>query len=65
MKGFRLAPEASADSAPADGAAFWKFPLVDKLAESSTTLVKVGDTRFYMAPLGRPLETGAQDSHRQ
>ena len=28
---------------PADGSAFWKFPLVDKLAESSTTPVKVGD----------------------
>jgi outer membrane protein assembly factor BamB len=29
---------------PTDGTAFWKFPLVDKLAESSTTPVLVGDT---------------------
>src|SRR5262249_33650200 len=28
---------------PADGSAFWKFPLVDKLSESSTTPVLVGD----------------------
>lgn len=28
---------------PNDGSVFWKFPLVDKLAESSTTPVKVGD----------------------
>lgn len=28
---------------PADGSAFWKFPLIDKLSESSTTPVKVGD----------------------
>lgn len=30
--------------APADGSVFWKFPLVDKLSESSTTPVKIGDT---------------------
>jgi len=29
--------------APADGTVFWKFPLVDKLSESSTTPVRVGD----------------------
>src|SRR5262249_7897506 len=29
---------------PADGKLFWKFPLVDKLAESSTTPVLIGDT---------------------
>jgi len=29
--------------APADGTLFWKFPLVDKLSESSTTPVRVGD----------------------
>jgi outer membrane protein assembly factor BamB len=28
---------------PADGTLFWKFPLVDKLAESSTTPVLAGD----------------------
>jgi outer membrane protein assembly factor BamB len=28
---------------PADGGVFWKFPLVDKLSESSTTPVRVGD----------------------
>jgi outer membrane protein assembly factor BamB len=32
-----------ASFAPADGTVFWKFPLVDKLNESSTTPVKVGD----------------------
>jgi outer membrane protein assembly factor BamB len=29
--------------APADGSVFWKFPLVDKLSESSTTPVRLGD----------------------
>jgi len=28
---------------PADGSPFWKFPLVDKLQESSTTPVRAGD----------------------
>lgn len=28
---------------PTDGSIFWKFPLVDKLAESSTTPVRLGD----------------------
>src|SRR5262249_16169607 len=28
---------------PADGKPFWQFPLVDRLFESSTTPVKVGD----------------------
>ena len=28
---------------PTDGTPFWKFPLVDKLSESSTTPVQVGD----------------------
>jgi outer membrane protein assembly factor BamB len=28
---------------PADGSVFWEFPLVDKLFESSTTPVRVGD----------------------
>jgi outer membrane protein assembly factor BamB len=28
---------------PTDGSLFWKFPLVDKLTESSTTPVKVGE----------------------
>jgi outer membrane protein assembly factor BamB len=29
--------------APADGTVFWKFPLIDKLSESSTTPVRSGD----------------------
>jgi outer membrane protein assembly factor BamB len=29
--------------APADGTVFWKFPLIDKLSESSTTPVRIGD----------------------
>ncbi len=28
---------------PADGSVFWKFPLIDKLSESSTTPVRVAD----------------------
>jgi outer membrane protein assembly factor BamB len=31
---------------PADGKRFWQFPLVDMLAESSTTPVRVGDMLF-------------------
>jgi len=31
---------------PADGKLFWQFPLVDRLFESSTTPVKVGDRLF-------------------
>jgi outer membrane protein assembly factor BamB len=32
--------------APKDGSVFWKYPLVDKLAESSTTPVVAGDILF-------------------
>ena len=38
-----LTKEGLVGMSPADGAVFWRFPLIDKLSESSTTPVKVGD----------------------
>jgi outer membrane protein assembly factor BamB len=38
-----LTQQGLASLSPADGSVFWKFPLVDKLAESSTTPVLSGD----------------------
>ncbi len=35
--------------APSDGTVFWQYPLVDKLFESSTTPVKVGDSLLASA----------------